>query len=108
MRERTALVARAMTDTATKLAILVEGALAAGVGEAQPFTDKDGELRTVTKCWRVRLLRAINSARRGTDRIGCVLLDDGEDDARLLSKGRLFTLQEHGAEPPELVLHDLM
>jgi hypothetical protein len=94
------------TDNATRLAVLVEGALAAGTCEARPIVDADGKPATLTDCGKVTLLRVINETRKGTDRIDCFLVDDDDDDEIRLASDRLFSLQERGPEPPELVVHN--
>jgi hypothetical protein len=98
------------TDTPMKLAVLVEGALAVGVHEAQAVTDADGNPATLTTAGRVTLLRVIDESRKGFDRIDVFVLGDDDDDAdgevRLGSGDALFTLQERGAEAPVLDVHN--
>jgi hypothetical protein len=89
-------------DTTTKLCILVESALAVGAHEARPVTDAEGNPATLTECGSVLLLRILNEEKRGHDRIDVFLSDDDDDEVRLGSKDRLFTLQEHGPHAPEL------
>ena len=43
----------------------------AGVHEAQTITDDNGDPATLTQAGRVTLLRVINEAQKGTDRIDC-------------------------------------
>jgi len=69
----------------------------------------DGRPATLTQGGPVTLLRIVNEAQKGTDRIDCFLLsddDDGDGEIRLASKDRLFTRQERRAEPPELTVHN--
>ena len=70
-------------DTTTKLAILTEGALAAGVHEAQAIIDGDGQPATMTRAGRVTLLRVVDESRKGFDRVDVFLdaddVDDGEE-----------------------------
>jgi hypothetical protein len=89
------------TDTATRLAGLIEGALAV---EARRAWFPDGTPVTVTDAGQVMLMRFLNEARTE-----CYLVEDdqnAEDDDRLSAGDRLFTLRERGAEPPELVIHN--
>jgi hypothetical protein len=52
----------------------------------------------------VTLLRVINEAQKGTDRIDCFLGANVKD--RTADQDRKFSLHERGAEAPELVVHD--
>jgi hypothetical protein len=55
----------------------------------------------------VTLLRVINEAQRGHDRIDVFLAEaDDDGEVRIGDQDRRFSLQERGAEPPELVVHD--
>jgi hypothetical protein len=50
----------------------------------------------------VTLLRLINEAQKGTDRIDCFLdAADADGEVRIGDQDRRFSLQERGAEPPE-------
>jgi hypothetical protein len=64
------------THVPTQIAVLVEGALAAGVHEARPIVDADGSPATLIQAGKVVLLRVIGLDQIGTDRIDAFLLDD--------------------------------
>jgi hypothetical protein len=97
--------------TVEKLAILTLGAVAVGAHEAQAIVDENGAPATLTECGRVTLLRVLDeNGRKGFDTIHAHLVGDEDDDdgeVRVGSGDKLFSLIEHGAEPPELVTHDL-
>jgi hypothetical protein len=68
------------TDPATRLAVLVKGALVAGAHEAQPIVDAEDKPATATDCGHVLLLCLIDDTRKGFDRIDAFLLGDEDDD----------------------------
>jgi hypothetical protein len=97
-------------DVPTQIAILVQGAILAGAREAQLITDSESKPATVTECGtRLRLVRVIDETRKGFDQIDALLLgneDDDDGEVRIGSGDRLFSLHEHGPEPPELEVHN--
>jgi hypothetical protein len=93
----------------SKLVVLVEGAIAAGVRSAASVYDEEGRPATITDCHDVALLRVIDDERLGHDRIDVFLVEHAtETDTHVGLDGRdkLFTVIEHGGAPPELHVHN--
>jgi hypothetical protein len=92
-----------------KLVVLVEGAIAAGVRSAALVADEEGRPATITDCHDVALLRVIDESQPGNDRIDVFLVEhatETDTDVRLDGRDKLFTVVEHGSDPPELHVHN--